>query len=210
MIKAVIFDLDGVIVSTDEFHYLAWKQLADKEGIAFDKVINNQLRGVSRSESLKIILKRSIKAYSEDEKKTIQELKNKIYLDFLENLSPKDLLPNSLEIIEYLKDKGIKVAIGSSSRNTKKILEQLDIINIFDAIADGNDITKSKPNPEVFLVASQKLGILPDECAVVEDAMSGIEAANAAGMLAIAINDATKSKYADYKIYNLEDIKKII
>jgi beta-phosphoglucomutase len=210
MIKAVIFDLDGVIVSTDEFHYLAWKQLADKEGIAFDKVINNQLRGVSRSESLKIILKRSIKAYSEDEKKTIQELKNKIYLDFLENLSPKDLLPNSLEIIEYLKDKGIKVAIGSSSRNTKKILEQLNIINIFDAIADGNDITKSKPNPEVFLVASQKLGILPDECAVVEDAMSGIEAANAAGMLAIAINDATKSKYADYKIYNLEDIKKII
>ncbi len=210
MIKAVIFDLDGVIVSTDEFHYLAWKQLADKEGIAFDKVINNQLRGVSRSESLEIILKRSIKAYNEDEKKTIQELKNKIYLDFLENLSPKDLLPNSLEIIEYLKDKGIKVAIGSSSRNTKKILEQLDIINIFDAIADGNDITKSKPNPEVFLVASQKLGILPDECAVVEDAMSGIEAANAAGMLAIAINDATKSKYADYKIYNLEDIKKII
>ncbi len=210
MIKAVIFDLDGVIVSTDEFHYLAWKQLADKEGIAFDKVINNQLRGVSRSESLEIILKRAIKAYSEDEKKTIQELKNKIYLDFLENLSPKDLLPNSLEIIEYLKDKGIKVAIGSSSRNTKKILEQLNIINIFDAIADGNDITKSKPNPEVFLVASQKLGILPDECAVVEDAMSGIEAANAAGMLAIAINDATKSKYADYKIYNLEDIKKII
>jgi len=210
MIKAVIFDLDGVIVSTDEFHYLAWKQLADKEGIIFNKRVNNRLRGISRLDSLEIILEQGKRDYSKEEKQVLLEYKNNIYLDFLDNLGPKDLLSNVLEIIDYLKDKGIKIAIGSSSKNTKKILEQLNITNLFDAIADGNDITKSKPNPEVFLIASEKLGILPDECAVIEDAISGIEAAKAAGMIAIAINDATKSTKANFKINDLIEVKAIL
>jgi len=210
MIKAVIFDLDGVIVSTDEFHYRAWKALADKEGIFFNKEINNRLRGVSRMASLDIILEKAKKEYSEQEKIDLTSYKNDIYLKFLNDLTPNDLLSNALNLIYYLKDKGIKVAIGSSSRNTEKILKQLQITNLFNAIADGNDITRSKPNPEVFLVACEKLGLLPDECLVVEDAISGIEAAKAAGMTAVAINDACNSDLADYKIKDLIEIQNII
>ena len=210
MIKGVIFDLDGVIVSTDEYHYLAWKQLAEKEGIVFNKEINNRLRGVSRMESLEIILEKANKTYSNQEKQEMAEVKNNIYLDFLDELNPKSILSNAVEIIDYLKDEGIKVAIGSSSRNTKKILKQLGITDLFDAIADGNDITKSKPNPEVFFVACERLGLLPDECAVIEDAISGIEAAKAAGMTAIAINDAVKSEIADYRMKDLIEIKNLI
>lgn len=210
MIKGVIFDLDGVIVSTDEYHYLAWKKLAEKEGIVFNKEINNRLRGVSRMESLEIILEKANKIYSEQEKQEMAEIKNNIYLDFLDELNPKSILSNAVEIIDYLKDEGIKVAIGSSSRNTKKILKQLGITDLFDAVADGNDITRSKPNPEVFFVASDRLGLLPDECAVIEDAISGIEAAKAAGMTAIAINDAVKSEIADYRINDLIEIKNLI
>jgi len=210
VIKGVIFDLDGVIVSTDEYHYLAWKKLAEKEGIVFNKEINNRLRGVSRMESLEIILEKANKIYSEQEKQEMAEIKNNIYLDFLDELNPKSILSNAVEIIDYLKDEGIKVAIGSSSRNTKKILKQLGITDLFDAVADGNDITRSKPNPEVFFVASDRLGLLPDECAVIEDAISGIEAAKAAGMTAIAINDAVKSEIADYRINDLIEIKNLI
>jgi beta-phosphoglucomutase len=210
MIKAVIFDLDGVIVSTDEYHYLAWKALADREGIFFSKEINHRLRGVSRMASLEIILENSKKNYNEEQKKEMTSYKNNLYLEYLDELNPKSLLPNALEAIYYLKDKGIKVAIGSSSKNTKKILKQLEITELFDAIADGTDITRSKPNPEVFLVACERLGILCDECAVVEDAISGIQAAKAACMTAIAINDATKSDLADYRIKNLIEIEKIV
>lgn len=210
MIKAVIFDLDGVIVSTDEYHYLAWKKLADREGIFFSKEINHRLRGVSRMASLDIILENSKKHYTDEQKQEMTGFKNNIYLRYLDQLTPDSMLPNALDIIYYLKDKGIKVAIGSSSRNTKKILEQLQIKDLFNAIADGTDITRSKPNPEVFLVACERLGILCDECAVVEDAVSGIEAAKAACMTAIAINDATKSDLADYKINDLKEIEKIV
>lgn len=210
MIKAVIFDLDGVIVSTDEFHYQAWKKLADKEGIFFNKEINHRLRGVSRMASLDIILEKSNKTYSDQEKVDLTNFKNDIYLNFLDDLTPNDLLPNALNLIYYLKDKGIKVAIGSSSKNTEKILNQLQITDLFNAVADGNDITRSKPNPEVFLVACEKLGLLPDECLVVEDAISGIEAAKAAGMTAVAINDACNSDLADYKIKDLIEIQNII
>jgi beta-phosphoglucomutase len=210
MIKGVIFDLDGVIVSTDEFHYLAWKTVAEKEKIIFNREINNRLRGVSRMESLAIILENAERIYSETEKENLAKAKNDIYLGFLDDLSPKNILKNGVQIIDYLKNKGIKVAIGSSSKNTKKILKQLQITEMFDAIADGNDIKKSKPDPEVFLVACNRLGLSPEECLVVEDAFAGIEAAKNAGMIAVAINDATKSNLADFKINDLLEIKNII
>lgn len=210
MIKAVIFDLDGVLVSTDEYHYLAWKLMADKEKIEFSREINNRLRGVSRMASLEIILENAKRKYSEKEKKELAELKNNLYRDYLNELRPDDLLSNAVEIIKYLKSKDIKVAIGSSSKNTPKILNQLKITQLFDAISDGNNITKSKPDPEVFLKACESLNLTPKECLVVEDATAGIEAANACGMKSVAINDAKNSNLADYKINDLIELKKIV
>lgn len=210
MNKAVIFDLDGVLVSTDDYHYLAWKKMADKEGIPFTEEINHRLRGVSRMASLDIILEKADKPYSPSEKESLATYKNDIYKESLNNLNPQHLLSNALNIIDYLKSKDIKIAIGSSSKNTKKILKQLEITELFDAIADGTDITKSKPDPQVFLIAAKRLNIEPENCFVIEDAIAGIEAAKAAGMIAVAINDATKSEKADYKINDLIELKNII
>lgn len=210
MIKAVIFDLDGVIVSTDEFHYQAWLALANQENIDFNRTINNRLRGVSRMDSLDIILERAKRKYTFDEKQKLTEFKNDIYRRSLENLTPKDILPFAKELIEYLKEKQILVAIGSSSRNTKTILKQIDLINEFDCIVDGNDIINSKPDPEVFLLGSQKLGVRPENCLVIEDAIAGIEAAKAGGFIAVAINDAKKCNLADYRIDNLDEVKNLV
>ncbi len=207
---AVIFDLDGVIVSTDKFHYKAWKQLADREEIFFDKKINNRLRGVSRRESLHIILERSANDYSRAEITEMLEFKNNIYKESLNELSKSDILSNFNELYSILKENNVSMAIGSSSRNTKSILKQIGLLDAFDAIADGTDIKRSKPDPEVFLLAASRLGVNPTNCYVVEDAIAGIEAAKAGGMKAIAINDAVKSELADYRIENLLEIKDII
>lgn len=207
---AVIFDLDGVIVSTDKFHYKAWKQLADREEIYFDKTINNRLRGVSRRESLHIILERSVADYTNDEISEMLEFKNNIYKESLRELSEKDILSNFNELYSILKENNVTMAIGSSSKNTKTILKQIGLIDAFDAIADGNDIKRSKPHPEVFLLAAERLGVNPRDCYVIEDAIAGIEAAKACGMTAIAINDAVKSDLADYCIENLLEIKDIV
>ena len=209
-IKGVIFDLDGVIVSTDEFHFKAWKVLADREGIDFDRHINNRLRGVSRRESLEIILEKANRSYSENEILEMLDFKNNIYRNSLSELTKYDILINFNELYAKLRQNKIKMAIGSSSKNTKTILTQIGLINAFDAIADGNDITRSKPDPEVFLLAAERLGLDPKECVVVEDAVAGIEAAKAGGMIAIAINDATKCHIADYKIDNLLEIANIV
>ncbi len=210
MMKSVIFDLDGVIVSTDEYHYKAWKQLANREHIPFDKTINNRLRGVSRRESLEIILEKSNKRYNESEIKEMLEFKNNIYKDSLKELASKDILSNFNQLYKHLKNNNVKMAIGSSSRNTKRILKQINLLESFDAIADGTDITKSKPDPEVFLIAAKRLGVKPEDCYVVEDAVAGIEAAKAGNMTAIAINDAKKSELADFRINNLLEIKNIV
>jgi len=209
-IKGVIFDLDGVIVSTDEFHFKAWKVLADREGIHFDRHINNRLRGVSRRESLEIILEKANRSYSENEILEMLDFKNNIYRNSLSELTKYDILINFNELYAKLRQNKIKMAIGSSSKNTKTILTQIGLIDAFDAIADGNDITRSKPDPEVFLLAAERLGLDPQECVVVEDAVAGIEAAKAGGMIAIAINDATKCHIADYKIDNLLEIANIV
>ena len=202
MIKAVIFDLDGVIVSTDDCHYEAWKKMADEEGIYFDKTINNRLRGVSRMESLEIVLERAEKEYSEEEKLQLAERKNGYYKEVITKLTPNDILPGAKENLEELRKNGIKIAIGSSSKNTPVILKQIGLDNYFDAVSDGNNITNSKPDPEVFLKAADMLSIPYGECMIVEDADAGIEAGKRAGMKTLSVHGA---KGADVEIENLNE-----
>lgn len=206
MIKAVIFDLDGVICSTDGFHYQAWKKMADEQGIPFDRERNNLLRGVSRRESLEIILEKATRSYSEEEKEALMKEKNDLYVSLLSNLTPNDILPGFLDFLALLKEKGIKTSIGSSSKNTKRILGQLGLLDSFDAIADGTEIINSKPDPEVFLLAAKKVSIDSKDCAVIEDAIAGIQAAKAGGMTAVAIKDAKKSDIADIKADSFDEI----
>jgi beta-phosphoglucomutase len=201
--SAVIFDLDGVIVSTDEYHYEAWKQISDQEGISFNKGINEKLRGVSRMESLEIIISNSDKSYSDSEKLLLAEQKNEIYRDLLNHLSANDILPGVRELILNLKGRGIKIAIGSSSKNTPFILEKIRMATTFDAIVDGNSIKNSKPDPEVFLLAAEKLGVHPGECIVMEDAEAGIEAAIAAKMKAVGIGTASSCQNAHIGVPDL-------
>ncbi len=200
--KAVIFDLDGVIVSTDSCHYKGWKKMCDEEGIYFDEIINNRLRGVSRAESLEIILERATRKYSEDEKLEMMTRKNGYYLKFITELTPDDILPGVMRNLEDLKANGIKIAIGSSSKNTPVILKQIKLNGYFDAVSDGNNITNSKPDPEVFLKAADMLGVDYRDCLVVEDADAGITAGNSANMTTLAVNGA---KGADYSVDNLAE-----
>ncbi|MCM3725784.1 beta-phosphoglucomutase [Neobacillus cucumis] len=205
-ISAVIFDLDGVIVSTDEYHYQAWKQISDQENIYFDRNINERLRGVSRIESLDIILSHSDKIYSESEKYLLAQRKNDIYCELLNKLSPNDILPGIINLLISLKTRDIKIAIGSSSKNTPFILEQIGLTSNFDTIADGNSIKNSKPDPEVFLLAAKMLGVEPEECAVIEDAQAGVDAAKAAGMKAVGIGSAATCLNADMKLQDLTNL----
>ena len=202
--KAVIFDLDGVIVSTDEYHYMAWKRIADEEGVYFDESINMRLRGVSRMESLDILLEKSQVNYSENEKLRLAERKNSLYIDFIKRLTPDNALPGVGALLSSLKENNVKIAIGSSSKNCPAILKYIGLNNYFDAVVDGNDISYSKPHPEVFLKASQKLGVRPKDCLVIEDASSGVAAALAAGMKVVGVGSASTDEDADYTSQSLE------
>ena len=204
--KAVIFDLDGVIVSTDECHYEAWKMLADEEKIYFDREVNQRLRGVSRMESLEIILEKAEKEYSEAEKLEMATRKNNYYVEMIKKLDKSAILEGAAEFVNKAKKDGLKVAIGSSSKNTMTILKQVECEKLFDAIADGNDIKNSKPAPDVFLVAAEKLGIEPKECMVVEDAEAGVDAAIAAGMDVLAVGFASTYERATYRAKSLNDV----
>ena len=213
-IKAAIFDLDGVIVSTDEYHYKAWKKVADEEGIYFDREINERLRGVSRMDSLEIILEKSKTKYSLDEKIELSERKNNLYKELLSNLSSKDILIGVMEVLDTFKKNNIKIAIGSSSRNTEFILNRIGLYNYFDAISDGTQIKNSKPDPEVFLLAAKKLGVNAENCLVFEDADSGVEAAIAGKMKVLAVGSASKNNKANIRMNDLsyfkyEDILKL-
>lgn len=209
-VKAVIFDLDGVIVSTDEYHYQAWKSISDKENIYFDRSINNRLRGVSRAESLEIVLEKANREYAQAEKEVLLEEKNNIYKDLLKNLSSSDILSGVNEVLDYLKSNNIKVAIGSSSKNTSLILQKIGLLNSFDVIVDGTMIKKSKPDPEVFIMAADKLNALPEECIVVEDAKAGVEAAIAGNMKVAAVGDAIKCNKANFNLENLTNLITIV
>lgn len=206
MVKGVIFDLDGVLVSTDELHYTAWLAMAEREGIAFDREVNHRLRGVSRMQSLDIILERAPRAYSSAEKAALAEYKNELYVALLDALTAADVLPGVLDTLDALTARGVRLAVGSSSKNAKKILTKTGLIGRFDAIADGTDITRSKPDPEVFLCAAERLGLAAGDCAVVEDAAAGIAAAKAGGMLACAIGDACRSELADVALAKLSEL----
>lgn len=208
--KAVIFDLDGVIVSTDNYHYLAWKRIADKLGIFFDRTINERLRGLSRMESLDIILEKSHENFDNDKKVELAEEKNNIYKEYLKNLKHEDLLDNVKYTLIKLKEMGIKTAIGSSSKNTEFILKQVGIYEMFDAISDGTNIKFSKPHPEVFIKAADKLFIEYKDCLVVEDAEAGCIAAKSASMDVIGISSANDSKFADYHMDNIIEILTIV
>ena len=203
-ILGVIFDLDGVIVSTDNCHYLAWKRMADEEGIPFDRQVNERLRGVSRMESLAIILEKATKTYSDDEKLAMAARKNGYYVELIGSLTEKDILPGTLDTLNLLKNRGIKVAIGSSSRNTPIILRQIGLADAFDAVADGNAIKNSKPDPEVFLLAAKLLELDPANCLVVEDADAGVQAALAGGMRALGVGSAAVNPTATFTAVNLE------
>lgn len=208
--KAIIFDLDGVVVSTDNCHYMAWKKLADEEGIYFDRTINERLRGVSRMESLNIILEKAKKQYTDAEKADMAERKNGYYIELINTLDSSAILPGAESFIKKAKDKGLKTAIGSSSKNTKIILKQTGITDLFDAIADGNDIKNSKPAPDVFLKAAEKLGIAPSQCMVVEDADAGVLAAINAGMDVLAVGYAKSNENANYCANDLSDAQSMM
>ncbi len=209
-IKGIIFDLDGVICFTDKYHYKAWKALADRLGVYFDEEINNRLRGVSRMESLEIILERSTVSYTDGEKKSFAEEKNGIYRSLLAEMTPADIADEVRSTLAVLKNKGYKLAIGSSSKNTPFILERTDSRKYFDAVSDGNNITKSKPDPEVFLKAAEFIGLSPSECIVIEDATAGIDAGVAGGFATAAIGQATAYEKADISLSTFSDLLKYL
>ena len=201
--KAVLFDLDGVIVTTDECHYKGWKKLADEEDIYFDRTINQRQRGVSRMESLEVLLEKAEKEYTESEKNEMAERKNNYYREYIKSLTPDDILPGVMDFCTMLRENGVKLAIGSSSKNTPTILEGIGLESYFDGVADGNQISKSKPDPEVFLLAAKLVGVDPSDCLVVEDAEAGVEAALAGGMDVLGVGDAVKGTNATYKAENI-------
>jgi len=208
--EGIIFDLDGVICSTDHYHYLAWKALADRIGVPFNETDNNRLRGVSRMESLNIVLEKSDKAYSDEEKAAMATEKNDTYRKLLGQMSAADLSDEVKRALDELRARGLKLAIGSSSKNTPFILERLGLAGFFDAVADGNCITHSKPHPEVFLKAAEMIGLPPERCLVVEDAHAGVEAACAGGFDCAAMGDAKDDPRAAHHLSAFSDLLTVI
>lgn len=214
MIKGAIFDLDGVLVSTDEMHYQAWKRLAQELHITgFTREDNRRQRGVSRMASLEIVLEKADRTYSEEEKIELAERKNGYYLELLEEMDESAVLENVKDVLEKLKNRGLLLAVGSASKNAPVILEKTGLMPYFDKISCGLDTTKSKPDPEVFLVAAKKLGLPPEECLVVEDSAAGIEAAAAGGMKSLGVGPFYQSLHADYEapaLCKVEDWESIL
>lgn len=204
-VKACIFDLDGVIVDTAKYHYLAWRRLAHELGFEFTEKDNEQLKGVSRMRSLEILLSvGNIKIDDEKKKEELAEKKNNWYVEYISKMTEEEILPGVREFLNLLKDNGIKIAIGSASKNTLTILERIGLKDFFDVVIDGTKISKAKPDPEVFLKAAQELNIPPEECCVFEDAIAGIEAAKRAGMKVIGVGDPNILKEADKVIQTFE------
>jgi beta-phosphoglucomutase len=196
-LKAVLFDLDGVIVDTAKYHYIAWKALADRLGIYFDEEINERLKGVSRMASLDIILERSEKEYSGSEKESLATEKNDRYVAMVKQITPAEILPGVVDFLTELKAAGIRSAVCSASKSAGMIIDLLDLNSYFDAVLGGADVTKPKPDPEIFTLARDRFGLTSSECLVVEDAFAGIEAAKTAGMKALGIGDAKILTNAD-------------
>ena len=191
MKTACIFDLDGVIVDTAKYHYLAWKRLANSLGFDFTEHDNEKLKGVSRIESLKLILRLGGKQLSAEEFDAALTRKNGWYLEYIQKIGPEEILPGAAEFLQSAKAKGMKVALGSASKNAVLILERIGLVNAFDAIVDGNKVSKAKPDPEVFIKAAQELGVDATQCVVFEDAVAGVQAALNVKMAVVGIGEAS-------------------
>lgn len=190
MIKGFLFDLDGVIVDTAVFHFQAWRRLAQKLGGDFTEEQNEQLKGVSRVDSLKKIIEWTGATVSDEEFQTLMVEKNEWYLELVQGLGPQDALPGALDFLQTAYDQGLKIALGSASKNAPMILEKLGITPLFTAIIDGNNVVNGKPHPEVFLKGAEALGLEPSECVVFEDSIAGVQAAKTGGMSSVGIGDA--------------------
>jgi beta-phosphoglucomutase len=200
--KAFIFDLDGVIVDTAKFHYLAWKKLASELGFEFTEPQNEQLKGVSRVRSLEILLNIGKIQLSDERKTKLMEEKNERYLEYISKMGEEDILPGIKDLLLYLKAEKIPVALGSASKNARIILKGLHLLDLFDIIVDGNDVSKAKPDPEVFTIAAKRLHIKNKECIVIEDSVAGIQAANIAHMTSVGIGNRQVLHEADYILEN--------
>lgn len=187
MIRGVVFDLDGVLVQTDDLHFRSWKEVTEQEGIRFDRTINERLRGLGRAESLSIILEGCGSSYTPDQKERLAERKNAAYLCLLRDLTPADTLPGVRELLGELRRRKLKIAVASSSRNASDVLERVGLADTFDAVVDGNDVPNSKPHPDVFQLAAEQLGLQPSECLAIEDAPAGMESAKRAGMSVLGV-----------------------
>ena len=206
--KGVIFDLDGVLVSTDELHFQAWKKLADEIGATeFNREDNERQRGVSRMASLEIVLEKCQNSYTEEEKTELADRKNEYYVEMLQSLDESALLPGAVETLKMLRENNILTAVGSASKNAPLILEKAGILPLIDKISCGLDVTKSKPDPEVFLVAAQKMGLEPEDCLVVEDAAAGIEAAKRGGMKSLGVGPFNDKLGADFNSETLKTVE---
>ena len=205
-IKACIFDLDGVIVDTAKYHFIAWRELAAQLGITFTEEDNERLKGVSRMRSLEIILEIGSVSLEPAEMERLAHEKNERYRSYILKLDKSEILPGVLNLLEELKTLQIPFALGSASKNAVTILERLDLMDYFSAIVDGTSVTKAKPDPEVFLVGAKLLGIDPTNCLVFEDAEAGVEAAKRAGMKVIGIGDQEILGLADWVVPNLENM----
>lgn len=204
--KAIIFDLDGVIVDTAKFHYLAWKQLANDLGFDFNEEQNEQLKGVSRVASLEIILKIGQVQLDDSRKTELLKEKNTQYLEYIGKMGEEEILPGIKKLLTHLKERNIPFALGSASKNARLILKILNLFELFDAIVDGNDVKTSKPDPEVFLIAASKLNMNPEDCIVIEDAQAGIEAANLALMTSIGIGNKEILKEANFNFHSTSEL----
>jgi beta-phosphoglucomutase len=205
MIKAFIFDLDGVITDTAEYHFRAWKRMADEDGLPFTREDNEALRGVSRRDSLLLILKGQPR--SEAEMQALMARKNGYYLDFIKEISPRDLLPGARELLEELRAAGYKVGLGSASKNAREVLDRLGITALFDSVSDGFSVERQKPAPDLFLHGAALLGLPPAECVVVEDAEAGIAAALAGGFYAIGLGPRERVGAAHAVFPSLKGVK---
>lgn len=204
--KAFIFDLDGVIVDTAKYHFLAWRKLANSMGFDFTHEQNEQLKGVSRVKSLEKILAWGNKSVSEDEFNKLMVQKNEDYLTYIEKMDAQEILPDVGKTLDFLKEKEQHIALGSASKNARMILEKVNLLEKFDVLVDGNDVANAKPNPEVFLNAAKQLQASPKDCIVFEDAVAGIQAANNAGMVSIGIGDKNTLHEANYVFKNFTEI----
>jgi beta-phosphoglucomutase len=205
-IKGCIFDLDGVIVDTAKYHFLAWKRLAGQLGIHFTEEDNERLKGVSRLDSLEIILEIGNRKLNHDQKQKYAAVKNNWYVDFISKMTPDEILPGSLEFINELRNADIRTAIGSASKNTPMILERVGIKDLFDAVADGNNVSKAKPDPEVFSKAAEMIGCEPVNCVVFEDAVAGVQAALNAGMMCIGVGSPAVLTEAHFVVAGLNEM----